>query len=142
MRLFAVFLACTTAVQADAAPSALSRPEVGHPLIGKWQWTRSSNKCTEIYDFRPDGTVPVLSGTEKTDNVYTVAANPDANGFYRMTIRITKDHGGKDCADTESDSTGVESTNYLFFNAGRDRYLACYQASFDKCFGPLRRIGP
>ena len=95
-------------------------------MVGKWQWTRSANKCTEVYDFRGDGTAPVTSGTETTDNVYTVAADPDVNGFYRMTIRTTKDHGGKDCANDESDSTGMESTNYLTFNPNRDQYLACY----------------
>src|SRR5688572_21406985 len=45
----------------------------GHPLIGKWQWTREQNNCTEMYEFRADGTVPVVSGTERTDNTYTVA---------------------------------------------------------------------
>lgn len=142
MKLIAALLTSATMLQAVAAPMVISRPIAGHPLIGKWQWTRSMNKCTEVYDFRDDGTVPVISGTERTDNVYTVAVDPDINGFYRMTIRTTKDHGGKDCGNDESDSTGVESTNYLFFNASRDQYRACYEPSLNKCFGPLRRIAP
>lgn len=142
MKPFVALLAFATVLQATAAPSVMLRPAAGHPLVGKWQWTRNVNKCTEVYDFRSDGTAPVTSGTETTDNVYTVAAYPDVNGFYRMTIRTTKDHGGKDCGDDDSDSTGMESTNYLIFNPSRDQYLACYGASLDKCFGPLRRVEP
>jgi hypothetical protein len=125
---------------AFAAPSVPNRPPTGHPLLGKWQWTRGANKCTETYDFRPDGTAPVLSGTEKTENVFTVAASPDANGFYRMTIRTTKDHGGKDCANDDSDSTGLESTVFLLFSPKQDQHLSCYEAKLDKCFGPLRKV--
>ena len=120
----------------------MSRPPVGHPLVGTWQWTRGVNKCTEVYDFRSDGTAPVTSGSETTDNVFTVAPDPDLNGFYRMTIRTTKDHGGKDCADDESDSTGMESTNFIVFSPDRQQYLACYEAKLSKCFGPLRRVRP
>ena len=123
-----------------AAPSILTRPPAGHPLIGKWEWTRDVNKCTEVYEFRDDGTAPVLSGAEKTDNVYSVSANPDVNGFYRMTIRSTKDHGGKDCADDDSDSTGIQSTNFILFSPRRDQYVACYEANLEKCFGPFRRV--
>jgi hypothetical protein len=46
-------------------------PPDGHPLMGKWQWTRPQNRCTEVYEFRPDGTVPVTSGAEKTENTFT-----------------------------------------------------------------------
>src|SRR5262245_37712411 len=94
-------LVCAAAWSADASPT---RPTAGHPLVGKWQWTRAVNHCTEVYEYRADGTGLVLSGAERTDNVYTVSADPDSDGFYRVTIRIEKDYGGKDCADDESDS--------------------------------------
>ena len=142
MKDFAALILLAASCQAIAAPSIMSRPPVGHPLVGTWQWTRGVNKCTEVYDFRSDGTAPVTSGSETTDNVFTVAPDPDLNGFYRMTIRTTKDHGGKDCADDESDSTGMESTNFIVFSPDRQQYLACYEAKLSKCFGPLRRVRP
>ncbi len=122
-----------------AAPDHSVRPAAGHPLIGKWQWTRSLNNCSEVYVYKADGTALVPSGTEKTDNVYTVTAHPDAIGFSRMAIRTTMDHGGKDCGDDDSDSTGMESTNFFIFNADRSQYLACDEPNMEKCFGPLRR---
>ncbi|WP_422044208.1 hypothetical protein [Roseateles sp.] len=140
MKKTAVVLVAVLAASALAAPAELVRPPVGHPLVGKWQWTRGVNSCTEVYEYKDDGTAPVVSGAEKTDNVYTVAPNPDSNGFYRMTIRTTKDYGGKDCGDDTSDSTGMESENFLIFNPDRSQYLACYEPKLEKCFGPLRRV--
>ena len=114
----------------------------GHPIVGKWQWTRTENRCTEFYDYRADGTSVVLSGAERTDNVYTVSADPDSQGFYRLTMRVEKDHGGKDCADDESDSTGSEITSFIRFNAQRTQYLACFDGPEGRrCFGPLRKVG-
>ncbi len=135
-------LAMAIAAPATATPNAPDRPPVGHPLIGKWQWTRSTNNCTEIYDFRADGTVFVSSGEEKTENVYIVASDPDPNGFYRLTMRVTKDYGGRDCANDEADSTGEESTSFILFSPRRDQYASCYEARLKDCFGPLRRVQP
>ncbi|CAG1000038.1 hypothetical protein PLCT2_03019 [Planctomycetaceae bacterium] len=138
-RILALVFAVTTSA-VFGAPINPIRPPIGHPLVGKWQWTRSANNCTEVYDFRPDGTAPVVSGAERTDNVFKVAARPDPNGFYRVTIKVLKDYGGKDCGDDESDSTGVESTSFLLFNPTHNEHLACLEAKPDKCFGPLKRV--
>lgn len=135
--ILVIFFASANVFGAANIPT---KPPFGHPLIGKWTWTRSANNCTEIYDYRSDGTAPVSSGTEKTDNVFSVSDMPDANGFYLMTIKTTKDYGGKDCGDDESDNTGMESTNYILFNRDRSQYIACMQPTLDKCFGPLRRV--
>ena len=113
---------------------------IGHPIIGKWQWTRPQNKCTEVYDFRADGTVPVTSGAEKSDNTYMIASIPDHDGFYRLTMKTTKDYGGRDCADDDSDNTGHESTNYVFFDPTRTMHVVCLEPKLDRCYGPLRRI--
>jgi hypothetical protein len=140
MRHILAVCAVAVATSASAATIEPVRPPTGHPLIGKWQWTRSSNKCTEVYDFRPDGTAPVISGDEKTDNLYTISPDPDVNGFYRLSMRITKDHGGTDCADDASDSTGAESTNYLRFSPDGSEYIACLEPRTERCYGPLRRL--
>lgn len=126
-------------VWAFAAFAAPVLPEPNHPIIGKWQWTRAVNHCTEIYDFRPDGTVPVVSGAERTDSTYVVAAYPDMNGFYEKKMTIVKDYGGKDCADDESESSG-ESTSYIFFNPEQTKYFSCMEPKLEKCFGPLKKI--
>ena len=98
------FFALTGAAETQSVKTAL------HPLIGKWQWTRTENKCTEVYDFKADGTVPVTSGEEKTENTYRVSPEPDSGGFYQLTLKVNKDFGGKDCSDSDEDSTGQEST--------------------------------
>ena len=111
-----------------------------HPLVGKWQWTRDANKCKEDYDFRSDGTVQVLSGTEKTSNVYTIAAQPDARGFYQLTLKTVKDFDGKDCADDTRDSAGQQNTMYVIFEPSKERHMVCAAATPERCVGPLRRV--
>jgi hypothetical protein len=123
-----------------SAALAQSLPPENHPLIGRWVWTRSVNNCWETYDFRPDGTVPVLSGTERTDNEYTVSLLPDEQGFYRLTMRITKHHGGRDCSDSGNPPSDKPFTNYVRFSPSYDKHVVCYERSLKQCFGPLRRL--
>jgi hypothetical protein len=112
-----------------------------HPLLGKWTWTRGSNNCTEIYDFRPDGTSHVQSGTEISDGLFMVSPEPNAAGFYVWTDQVTKDFGGRDCANSEDDSTGRTSTVYVQISPRRrDQIIVCYTAALDRCFGPLTRV--
>lgn len=133
-------LAAVLAVLLPSLGSAQTPVPIEHPVIGRWQWTRAENKCTEVYEFRADGTVPVTSGAEKTDNTYTVAAAPDENGFYRLTMKTTKDNGGKDCAEDATDSTGQEITTYVLFNPERTMHLVCAQPDRQLCFGPFERV--
>ena len=128
------FISFNAAAQAPAPP--------GHPLLGKWEWVVPKTDCTERYEFRPDGTAAIVSGSEKTDNQFIVAPSPDANGFYRLAIKTTKDHGGKDCEGDESDSTGQGTVNFVQFDPERNRYIACDEPKVEKCYGPLRRITP
>jgi hypothetical protein len=132
--------AAVTSIFLPQSSIAQTPPPSGHPLVGKWQWTRPQNKCTEVYDFRADGTAPVTSGAEKTDNTYSVGVDPDQNGFYRLTMKSTKDYGGKDCGDDESDSTGQESTNYILFDPSKTMHIVCADPKMERCFGPLRRV--
>ena len=125
---------------ACSADSALTGAPAGHPLIGKWEWTRQQNSCTEVYEYRPDGTAFVVSGSEKSDNTYAIGATPDQRGFYRLTMKVAKDYGGKDCADDSSDNTGEESTTYIMFDPARMSHIVCSEPSTARCFGPLRRI--
>lgn len=109
-------------------------------LIGKWTWTRPSNNCTEVYEFREDGTLFVVSGKEKSDNTYNLSAQPTPAGFFTLTTTIVKDHGGKDCGDTEEDDSGGTDIRYIRFLPSGTQYIVCSEESLNRCFGPLHRI--
>ena len=136
--LLCVAVALPVAALAQGDPRAAGE---SHPLIGKWRWTVKPTACTETYDFRTDGTAQVVSGDERSDNTFTVSRQPDGKGFYKLDMTITKDHGGKDCTDAASDDTGQHHTNYILFEPSREMYISCADATLDKCFGPLKRIG-
>jgi hypothetical protein len=122
-----------------AAPARAE--EGGSPgIVGKWTWTRTDNACTEVYDYRPDGTLYVESGAEKTDNTYSIASAPDQDGFYKMTLKIVKDYGGKDCADSEEDSTGQEQEVYVLFHSSGNLHAVCRDPNLETCYGPLHRV--
>ena len=124
----------TLAIGADRAAGE------SHPLIGKWTWTRAENKCTEVYDFRTDGTVFVSSGNERSDNTFVISREPETRGFYTIKMKVVKDYGGKDCGDSEKDDTGQEDTGYILFEPSQSMYISCQEPSITACFGPLRRV--
>jgi hypothetical protein len=124
-------------ISAQAQPR---RPSSTHPLLGQWQWTDARNGCTEVYDFRPDGTAPVVSGDERTDNTYTVSEAPESTGFYTLTLFTVKDHGGKDCGNDETDNTSMENVVYLLFEPNLTEFIICTEPKVEACFGPLRRV--
>lgn len=128
---------------ADAATlQRMRNPGEAHPILGKWQWTRPENACTEVFDYAIDGTVTVVSGDEHTDNTFAISRLSDGQGFYAMTMRIVKDHGGRDCADTTTDDTGHVSQSYLLFEPGNRKYLSCREPNLSACYGPLQRVAP
>jgi hypothetical protein len=141
MRLaIAAFLTVTLLVSASLMAQSMRAPGAPHPIVGKWKWTRAQNNCTEEYDFRLDGTLQVQSGAERTDNTYEIVTTPDSRGFYKITMKVVKDHGGKDCGDDESNSTGDEYTNYFLLEPSMSMYIACQKPSLEACFGPLRKV--
>ena len=138
--LLLTLILCTSVTAGP--PQRLRNDGEAHPILGKWQWTRTENACTEVFDYAIDGTVTVVSGAEHTDNTYTIARLPDEQGFYAMTMRIVKDHGGKDCADTLTDDTGHVTKSYLLFEPGNGMYLSCQEPNLSACYGPLKRVAP
>lgn len=136
----AAFALCSAALLVTTAHSQTRAPAKNHPVLGQWQWTRAENRCTEVYDFRADGTVPVQSGEERTDNTYTVSDMPDAAGFYTLTMFTVKDHGGKDCGDDDADNTAMEVVVYLLFEPKLTEFIICTEPAVQSCFGPLRRV--
>ena len=140
LRVLIAFAFIASALFAAAAEAAPAKAAIApHPIVGKWEWTRSENACKEVYDFRADGTAHIVSGEEVTDNTYTIDHTP-RDHFYRLKLKVTKDHGGKDCGDHDEDGTGQESTVYIFINAEKTMHVVCTAAAFDTCFGPLKRV--
>ena len=109
-------------------------------IVGKWTWTRAQTGCTEIYDYRPDGTLQVQSGAEKTDNTYSISSGPDRNGFFKMILKVVRDYGGTDCAELDEDSTGQENTVYVLFHSSRPIHAVCRDSNLEACYGPLHRV--
>jgi hypothetical protein len=132
----AILLAAALVVAAPAHAADENAPDI----VGKWTWTRAENACTEVYDYRPDGTLQVESGAEKTDNTYSIASSPDENGFFKTVLTIVKDHGGKDCADSDEDSSGQEQTVYILFHSSKALHAVCRDPSLEVCYGPLHRV--
>jgi hypothetical protein len=133
-------LFCLFGVLLPNNASAQSPVADDHPLIGKWQWTRPVNKCTEVFDFRADGTAPVTSGDEKTENTYSISSSADRNGFYQLNMKTIKDFGGKDCGDDSSDTTGQETTHFVLFEPQRTMHIVCAEPKVGRCYGPLTRM--
>jgi hypothetical protein len=113
---------CKAAIASDsgsANPDATAAPSI----IGTWHWTRKQNNCTEVYSFRNDGTVSVISGDEKTENECNIASAADSNRRFRLQLKTTKDLGGRDCANSTDDSTGQTSTVYVRFNSDASLHI-------------------
>lgn len=110
------------------------------PIVGKWTWTRAENNCTEIYEYREDGTTFVISGEEKSNGKYAITLTPVANGFYKIVDTVVKDYGGKDCADSTEDNTGESAENFIMFSPKLDQFIVCQKPNLDACFGPLHRV--
>ncbi len=136
------FLRALSTAASLAVPALAAAQDGAHPLVGTWTWTRGSNACTEMYEFRPDGTAGVVSGDERTDNTYTVSSRPDARGFHKLVLTVTRDHGGKDCADQDRDDTGQQNTGYVRFEPDMNSLVWCRKPNMETCFGPLRRKAP
>jgi hypothetical protein len=119
----------------EAPAVALKAP----PLAGTWEWRVKDPPCTEVYTFRRDGTVHVVSADEKTDNTFELADRAEPAGRFRFTMTTTADSGGRDCAATTDDSTGKSATLYLLFNPAGDAFVMCTEPAGMACLGPLRR---
>ena len=131
--VFLVSTAQTATIAVADDQSAVS------PLLGKWTWTRKENNCTEVYDFSADGSLHVVSGEEKTDNIFEVSSEPDQAGFYHLTITTLRDYRGRDCGDSDADHTGQTIDAYVLFDPAKNAYINCRFPNLSACFGPLNR---
>lgn len=129
--------------------TSLSEPEApltahgsSHSILGRWTWTRASNHCTEVYDYRPDGTLLATSGAEETTSTYSMSSVPDDHGFYAMRVQLVKSNGAQDCSDGPPNESTEPYTIYVIFSEARPVHLMCETPSLAQCIGPLRKIDP
>jgi hypothetical protein len=136
MRLQA--MAVLAALSADVATAQMRPPS----LTGTWEWTRKINNCSEQHIYRDDGTATIRSGDERSDLTFRLAWSPEPNGRYKLTMTTVKDHGGRNCAESDEDQTGRTDELYVLFSQSRETMLVCRSPAGSDCIGPLRRTAP
>jgi hypothetical protein len=121
---------------------ALEGRAQANPIVGTWSWTRAANKCTEVYDYRADGTFEVASGAEKASGRYEIAPTPDGKGFFMLKHRMQETNGGRDCSDAGVQPGDYDKpySIYVIFHPAAPIHLMCAKASLAQCLGPLRRV--
>lgn len=124
-----------------AAMPALAQavPASDHPILGIWRLEVPDTNCAETYRFRGDGTTLVTSAAEISESVYTIPNAPDADGFYRLTDRVTKDNGKPDCSGNVM-KPGARVTHFVRFHPSGKLFLLCAEASIEACIGPFLRV--
>ena len=127
-------LSLVIAASVQAAPPAAS-----HPILGIWRLTLPDGSCSETYRFRGDGTTLVTSAAEISESEFDIPAKPSAKGFYRLTDRIVKDNGKKDCSG-EIMKVGTKATNFIQFHPSGGMFVMCVRESLDACIGPFERV--
>lgn len=127
-------LSLVMAASAQAAPPAAS-----HPILGIWRLTLPDGSCSEIYRFRGDGTTLVTSAEEISESEFDIPAKPSAKGFYKLTDRIVKDNGKKDCSGAVM-KVGTKATNFIQFHPSGGMFVMCVRESLDACIGPFERV--
>lgn len=142
MRKLALFTALMLSGSLPPSAAPLTVPGVDHPIVGKWQWTRSKNNCTEVYDYRADGTIFATSGAEESSSTYQIAEQPDADGFYQLTAELVKSNGAQDCSDDPPNTDTAPYTIYINIHKARSSYLVCPTATWDRCVGPFQKVRP
>ena len=135
--LAAVFLlSCLGAPALAAAPAGVA---ADHPILGIWRLEVPDAGCAETYRFRADGTTFVTSAAEVSESVYTIPTQPDKQGFYRLTDRITKDNGKPDCSGNVM-KPGAQVINFIQFHPSRALFLMCADRTMQTCIGPFQRV--
>ena len=109
-----------------------------HPLIGYWESRLPENGCLESYWFKEDGTALLTSGDEQLEASYEVSPQPDAQGFFKLTHRVTQSNHALDCTRQRSE-TQADQTSFLLFQPDGRSFIACDHddPSLESCFGPI-----
>jgi hypothetical protein len=109
-----------------------------HPLVGYWEATVAGSGCLESYWFKEDGTAVFTSGDEQLEARYEVTPQPDGQGFFKLTHRVTLSNKGLDCTRQTSE-INTEQTSYVLFQPDGRSFISCDDdnPSLEACFGPV-----
>jgi hypothetical protein len=111
----------------------------GHPIVGTWTWALFGGACTETFQYRTNRTMLGTSGAEVFEKNYTIAATPDAQGFYKLVETVVRQNDKKDCSGATPEEPGEQTIRFIQFSPQRDKLLVCQAQSLKACFGPLQR---
>lgn len=127
----ALFLSAHADAEAD--PRSLK-----HPLIGYWESHLPENGCLESYWFKEDGTAVFTSGDEQLEARYEVTPQPDAQGFFKLSHRVTQSNKALDCTKQTSE-LNTEQTSFILFKPDGSSFISCDNddPSLESCFGPI-----
>jgi hypothetical protein len=109
-----------------------------HPLVGYWEAKVAGSACLESYWFKEDGTAVFTSGDEQLEARYEVTPQPDEQGFFKLTHRVTLSNKGLDCTRQTSE-INTEQTSYVLFQPDGRSFISCDDdnPSLEACFGPV-----
>jgi len=125
------------ASQQEATP--INAPSA-NTIVGAWEHTLSKNpQCKEIYIFRPDGTLTVLSGNRRFEDRYEINAQADERGRFKLTGITQVNTDGIDCAGRSRSYVGKPYTVYIQFE-GHDKCNAYGRPGDTKESWSMRRI--
>jgi hypothetical protein len=136
--IVAAMMMVLTAMPA-ATGAAIAAVRGDHPIIGVWRITLPDGSCSETYRIRADGTTLVFSNQEVAESSFTVADQPDKDGFYKEVDTIVKDNGKPDCSGAIT-KPGQAITNYLQFHPSGNMFVMCAERSLERCIGPFVRV--
>lgn len=108
-------------------------------IAGTWEWSRRKDGCTEQHVYRPDGTLSILRGEERTESAYRMSWAPEPGGRYKLTVVTVKDDGGRDCDGSSDDDTGRQRIVYVLFGQSRETMIQCGSEAGADCTGLMRR---
>jgi hypothetical protein len=109
-----------------------------HPLVGYWEAKVAGSGCLESYWFKEDGTAVFTSSDEQLEARYEVTPQPDEQGFFKLTHRVTLSNKGLDCTRQTSE-INTEQTTYVLFQPDGHSFISCDDdnPSLEACFGPV-----
>lgn len=113
---------------------------ISHQIVGKWQRTHAESKCTEVYEFRPDGAFLIVSGDHTSTGTFSISERQNAQGYYELKLEPSKAAAGPPCPGSPLSGDATSPTLYVIFHRTQPLQLLCETPALEKCLGPLRRI--
>lgn len=136
MKSFA--LSFQTVLAAAAMPaeptSAKIITEMNPPIVGVWELAleKKVGGCTEMYNFKADNKLSVVSGEEWTYGTYQLIYKKDM-ALPVLMLKTTFDDNNMDCSGNQKDQSG-ESFAAYFKQTDARHFELCADGAGKKCF--------